>query len=110
MFLVGEGAYKWAKSKGMDLLESTSEANSWLVTENARTQWVKYTSLLANSKKLLELNTDSGSEHDSVQLEAPGYLHVYLLLILFELHFELLLICSNSFWNLTELECFTLLP
>ncbi|RLM65781.1 hypothetical protein C2845_PM16G24380 [Panicum miliaceum] len=27
-FLVGEGAYKWAKSKGMDLLESTSEANS----------------------------------------------------------------------------------
>jgi len=72
MFLVGEGAYKWAKSKGMDLLESTSEANSWLVTENARTQWVKYTSLLANSKKLLELNTDSGSEHDSVQLEAPG--------------------------------------
>ncbi|PVH36030.1 hypothetical protein PAHAL_7G341700 [Panicum hallii] len=72
MFLVGEGAYKWAKSKGMDLLECTSEANSWLVTENAKAQWVKYTSLLVNSKKLLELNTGSGSEHDSVQLEAPG--------------------------------------
>ncbi|CAN6205132.1 unnamed protein product [Urochloa humidicola] len=71
MFLVGEGAYKWAKSKGIDLLESTSEANSWLVTENARAQWVKYTSLLVNSKKLLEHNTGSGSEHDSVQLEAP---------------------------------------
>jgi hypothetical protein len=80
------------------------------VTENAKAQWVKYTSLLVNSKKLLELNTGSGSEHDSVQLEAPGYLHVYLLLILFELHFGLLLICSNIFWNLTGLECFTLLP
>ncbi|CAN6211376.1 unnamed protein product [Urochloa humidicola] len=72
MFLVGEGAYKWAKSKGIDLLESTSEANSWLVTENARAQWVKYTSLLVNSKKLLEHNTGSCSEHNSVQLEAPG--------------------------------------
>jgi len=72
MFLVGEGAYKWAKSKGMDLLESTSEANSWLVTEIARAQWVKYMSLLVNSKKLLELNTGSGSEHDTVQLEVPG--------------------------------------
>ncbi|CAL5029209.1 unnamed protein product [Urochloa decumbens] len=72
MFLVGEGAYKWAKSKGIDLLELTPEANSWLVTENARAQWVKYTSLLVNSKKLLEHNTGSGSEHDSVQLEAPG--------------------------------------
>nr|CAB3488716.1 unnamed protein product [Digitaria exilis] len=82
MFLVGEGAYKWAKSKGVDLFESTSEANSWLVTENARAQWVKYTSLLVNSKKLLEHNTGSGSEHDSVQVEAPGYLHVYMLLIL----------------------------
>ncbi|CAN6236702.1 unnamed protein product [Urochloa humidicola] len=73
MFLVGEGAYKWAKSKGIDLLESTPEANSWLVTENARAQWVKYTSLLVNSKKLLEDNTGSGSEHNSVQLEAPGF-------------------------------------
>ncbi|CAN6250707.1 unnamed protein product [Urochloa humidicola] len=72
MFLVGEGAYKWAKSKGIDLLESTLEADSWLVTENARAQWVKYTTLLVNSKKLLEHNTGSGSEHDSVQLEAPG--------------------------------------
>ncbi|KAJ1273526.1 hypothetical protein BS78_06G287700 [Paspalum vaginatum] len=72
MFLVGEGAYQWAKSKGMDLVESTSEANSWLVTENTRAQWVKYASLLVNTKKLLEHNTGSGSEHDSVQLEAPG--------------------------------------
>nr|CAB3486217.1 unnamed protein product [Digitaria exilis] len=77
MFLVGEGAYKWAKSKGVDLFESTLEANSWLVTVNARAQWVKYTSLLVNSKKLLEHNTGSGSEHDSVQVEAPGYLHVF---------------------------------
>uniref|UniRef100_K3ZFB0 Uncharacterized protein n=1 Tax=Setaria italica TaxID=4555 RepID=K3ZFB0_SETIT len=65
MFLVGEGAYKWAKSKGMDLLESTSEANSWLVTENARAQWVKYTALLVNSKKLLEHNTGSGTDSEN---------------------------------------------
>jgi taspase (threonine aspartase 1) len=50
------------------------------VTENARAQWVKYMELLVNSKKILEHNTDSGSEHGSVQLEAPGYLHFYLLL------------------------------
>ncbi|XP_062227178.1 putative threonine aspartase isoform X2 [Phragmites australis] len=72
MFLVGEGAHQWAKSKGMDMLGSTPEANSWLVTENARSQWVKYTSLLANIKELLKHGTASGSEHDSVQLEAPG--------------------------------------
>ncbi|CAD6261687.1 unnamed protein product [Miscanthus lutarioriparius] len=71
MFLVGEGAYQWAKSKGMDLVESASGANNWLVTENARAQWVKYTSLLVNTKKLLEHNTGPASEH-SVQLEAPG--------------------------------------
>ncbi|OEL38006.1 putative threonine aspartase [Dichanthelium oligosanthes] len=70
MFLVGEGAYRCAKSKGMDLVESTSEANSWLVTENARAQWVKYTSLLVNTKKLLEHNSGSGSEYDS-SLYAP---------------------------------------
>lgn len=72
MFLVGEGAYQWAKSKGMDLVESTSEANSWLVTENARAQWVKYTSLLVSTKKSLYHSTGSGSEHHSVQLEAQG--------------------------------------
>ncbi|KAG0528169.1 hypothetical protein BDA96_06G295400 [Sorghum bicolor] len=71
MFLVGEGAYQWAKSKGMDLVESAPGANNWLVTENARAQWVKYTSLLVNTKKLLEHDTGSASEH-SVQLEAPG--------------------------------------
>ncbi|GJN34989.1 hypothetical protein PR202_gb23709 [Eleusine coracana subsp. coracana] len=73
MFLVGEGAYQWAKSKGIDLLESTSEATNWLVTENARAQWVKYTTLLANSKELLKHGIASGSSgHDSIQLETPG--------------------------------------
>jgi len=70
----------------------------WLVTENARAQWVKYTSLLVNTKKLLEHNTGPASEH-SVQLKAPGYLHVYLLLILFGLHFKVLLICMIFYSN-----------
>ncbi|TVU16637.1 hypothetical protein EJB05_40211, partial [Eragrostis curvula] len=74
MFLVGEGAYQWAKSKGMDILGSTSEASNWLVTENARAQWVKYISLLANTKNSSKHGTASVSGHDSIQLETetPG--------------------------------------
>ncbi|KAL6651641.1 hypothetical protein ACP70R_010566 [Stipagrostis hirtigluma subsp. patula] len=73
MFLVGEGASQWAKSKGMDLLGATAEANSWLVTENARAQWMKYTSLLANTKELLKHRTGSESlECDLAGTEAEN--------------------------------------
>ncbi|XP_051219925.1 putative threonine aspartase [Lolium perenne] len=72
MFLVGDGAYKWAKDKGVDLVGSTSEENNWLVTENARAQWVKYSSLLANAKESVNRTTASASESSSVQLEASG--------------------------------------
>lgn len=72
MFLVSEGARQWAKSKGMNLLGATSEANSWLVTENAKAQWAKYRSLLASAKELVNHSSGSGSESSSVQLEASG--------------------------------------
>ncbi|KAG8066763.1 hypothetical protein GUJ93_ZPchr0004g39504 [Zizania palustris] len=72
MFLVGEGACQWAKSKGLNLLEATPEGNSWLVTENAKAQWAKYRSLLASAKESANHSTGSGSESSSVKLEAPG--------------------------------------
>uniref|UniRef100_A0A0E0PFX7 Uncharacterized protein n=2 Tax=Oryza TaxID=4527 RepID=A0A0E0PFX7_ORYRU len=72
MFLVGEGACQWAKSKGLNLPEATSEGNSWLVTESAKAQWGKYRSLLASAKESVNHSTGSGSESSSVQLEAPG--------------------------------------
>uniref|UniRef100_A0ACD5Y9Q2 Uncharacterized protein n=1 Tax=Avena sativa TaxID=4498 RepID=A0ACD5Y9Q2_AVESA len=72
MFLVGDGAYKWAKCKGIDLVGSTSEENNWLVTENAKAQWVKYSSLLASAKESVNHATASASESSSVQLETSG--------------------------------------
>ncbi|KAM0829576.1 hypothetical protein ACQ4PT_066788 [Festuca glaucescens] len=69
MFLVGEGAYTWAKCKGIDLVGATSEEDNWLVTENAKAQWVKYSSLLARAKESVNHATASASESSSVQLQ-----------------------------------------
>lgn len=46
IFLVGEGARIWAKSKGIDLPATIKEADEWLVTEKARLQWQKYKAML----------------------------------------------------------------
>lgn len=72
MFLVGEGACQWAKSKGINVLGATSEENNWLMTENSKAQWVKYSSLLASAKELVNHPTGSASESSSVQLEVSG--------------------------------------
>ncbi|KAM0876129.1 hypothetical protein ACQ4PT_036344 [Festuca glaucescens] len=72
MFLVGEGAYTWAKCKGIDLVGATSEEDNWLVTENAKAQWVKYSSLLARAKESVNHATASASESSSVQLQGSG--------------------------------------
>ncbi|KAL5565603.1 hypothetical protein UlMin_028767 [Ulmus minor] len=42
MFLVGERARQWAWSKGIAMHESIKEANEWLVTERALSQYKKY--------------------------------------------------------------------
>ncbi|VAH54552.1 unnamed protein product [Triticum turgidum subsp. durum] len=72
MFLVGEGAFQWAKCKGMDIIETTSEDNNWLVTENAKAQWVKYSALLASAKESVNRSTASASESTSIQLDPSG--------------------------------------
>uniref|UniRef100_A0A453DHN9 Uncharacterized protein n=1 Tax=Aegilops tauschii subsp. strangulata TaxID=200361 RepID=A0A453DHN9_AEGTS len=71
-FLVGEGACQWAKCKGIDIIEATSEDNNWLVTENAKAQWVKYSALLASAKELVNRSTASASESSSLQLDPSG--------------------------------------
>ncbi|URD75683.1 Asparaginase [Musa troglodytarum] len=58
MFLVGEGAREWGKSKGLTIPSSILEADSWLVTEKAKSQWMKYKSMLANAKKKSECSTE----------------------------------------------------
>ncbi|KAL5718582.1 hypothetical protein ACHQM5_011469 [Ranunculus cassubicifolius] len=49
MFLVGEGARKWAKSKGL-ISPVTEEDTEWLVTERAKAQWLKYRTMLDDAK------------------------------------------------------------
>ncbi|KAG8642190.1 putative threonine aspartase isoform X3 [Manihot esculenta] len=56
MFLVGEGAHIWAKSKGIDLPASVAEANKWLVTERAKAQWKKYKAMLANATAEIDIS------------------------------------------------------
>ncbi|KAL9430139.1 hypothetical protein AB3S75_025510 [Citrus x aurantiifolia] len=66
MFLVGEGARVWAKSKGIALPATIAEADEWLVTERARAQWRKYKSILADA----EAKTNTSAEgHSSVSEE-----------------------------------------
>lgn len=50
MFLVGEGAREWGKSKGIIVPISNLDADAWLVTERAKTQWLKYKSMLSDAK------------------------------------------------------------
>ncbi|CAL5380907.1 unnamed protein product [Camellia sinensis] len=52
IFLVGEGACMWAKSKGIPLPASIPEADEWLVTERAKRQWEKYKSMLNDAKAM----------------------------------------------------------
>ncbi|XP_052192855.1 putative threonine aspartase isoform X2 [Diospyros lotus] len=50
MFLVGEGARSWAKSKGLSLPASIKEADEWLVTERAKRQWERYKAMLDDAR------------------------------------------------------------
>ncbi|KAK7274516.1 hypothetical protein RIF29_15608 [Crotalaria pallida] len=63
IFLVGEGARTWAKSKGIALSESITEANEWLVTERAKTQWTKFKSMVEVARSKID-NSPEG--HSSV--------------------------------------------
>ncbi|XP_057980068.1 putative threonine aspartase isoform X2 [Malania oleifera] len=50
IFLVGEGAHTWAKSKDIVFPDSIIEADEWLVTERAKAQWQRYKSMLDDAK------------------------------------------------------------
>ncbi|KAJ8900628.1 hypothetical protein K2173_025405 [Erythroxylum novogranatense] len=59
MFLAGEGAREWARSKGVTLPATIEEANKWLVTERASTQWKRYRQMLFNANA--KVSTDEGT-------------------------------------------------
>ncbi|XP_042056922.1 putative threonine aspartase [Salvia splendens] len=76
MFLVGEGAHMWLKSKGMVSDRSIVEADEWLVTERARTQWKRYREMLddakareAQSRDLSEVKGSGTQSHSLSTLE-----------------------------------------
>ncbi|OAY83787.1 putative threonine aspartase isoform X1 [Ananas comosus] len=70
IFLVGEGAREWGKSKGINVPATISEANSWLVTERTKAQWLKYKSMLGDVKRQEECSS-TASTSDSVKSAVP---------------------------------------
>lgn len=54
IFLVGEGARTWAKSKGIALPATIDEADEWLVTERAKSQWKNYKAMVDDAKAKIE--------------------------------------------------------
>ncbi|KAF8380282.1 hypothetical protein HHK36_027764 [Tetracentron sinense] len=71
IFLVGEGAHKWAKSKGI-ILPAVTEAEEWLVTERAKAQWLKYKAMLDDAKAKGKSSAAelSSSPRETVMLQA----------------------------------------
>ncbi|CAL1379360.1 unnamed protein product [Linum trigynum] len=61
MFLVGEGARAWARSKNVLLEDTVDEAEKWLVTKRAKVQWQKFKEMLRTATTL----TDATSEKES---------------------------------------------
>ncbi|KAL4360457.1 hypothetical protein GQ457_04G031810 [Hibiscus cannabinus] len=58
MFLVGEGARQWAKSKGIALPETMVVADQWLVTPKAKAQWKHYKAMLLGAKAEIAVSTE----------------------------------------------------
>ncbi|XP_034206404.1 LOW QUALITY PROTEIN: putative threonine aspartase [Prunus dulcis] len=69
IFLVGEGARIWAKSKGIALTSSTPAADEWLVTERAKAQWKKYKAMVDDAKGKTE---NSAFGHSCCPQETAG--------------------------------------
>ncbi|XP_010419611.1 PREDICTED: putative threonine aspartase isoform X3 [Camelina sativa] len=64
--LVGEGARRWAESKGVLLPETVTEADQWLVTERARNQWRRFKTMLSE----LEAKSTLPAERETMKDEA----------------------------------------
>lgn len=67
MFLVGEAACKWAKSKGIDIPSTIMEADQWLVTERAKDQWKRYTKMLVDAEAEMQ-SSANGHSRDAQEL------------------------------------------
>ncbi|KAK1290798.1 putative threonine aspartase [Acorus calamus] len=65
IFLVGQGAREWAKSKGIIRPGAPSEADMWLVTEKAKAQWLKFREMLIDAKRSSESATKDTPCHRS---------------------------------------------
>ncbi|XP_077241794.1 N-terminal nucleophile aminohydrolases (Ntn hydrolases) superfamily protein isoform X2 [Tasmannia lanceolata] len=50
IFLVGKGAREWAQSKGIIVPKTILESDTWLVTERAKAQWLKYKAMLSEGR------------------------------------------------------------
>ncbi|KAL6569486.1 hypothetical protein OROMI_014000 [Orobanche minor] len=77
MFLVGEGARTWAKSRGIASDDTVEEAEKWLVTERARNQWKIYKALLDEAKASNGSAASEVKEHETqpcrpIALEEDG--------------------------------------
>ncbi|CAI8607241.1 unnamed protein product [Vicia faba] len=73
IFLVGEGAREWAKSKDIALPSSITEANEWLVTEKAKTQWIKYKSMFEAARLKTRNSLPDGNSSSHQSTEMPDY-------------------------------------
>eukprot|EP01018_Ginkgo_biloba_P033470 Gb_14618 [translate_table: standard] len=74
IFLVGDGAREWAKSKGIPSAASVEEADMWLVTERANRQWLKYKRMLLAAKESYQssIETTSSKLDSGSQLNKDG--------------------------------------
>ncbi|KAK1314458.1 putative threonine aspartase [Acorus calamus] len=65
IFLVGQGAREWAKSKGIIRPGAPPEADMWLVTEKAKAQWLKFREMLIDAERSSESATKDTPSHHS---------------------------------------------
>ncbi|KAM0048287.1 putative hydrolase [Helianthus debilis subsp. tardiflorus] len=63
MFLAGEGARAWAKSKGANVSGTIEDTEKWLVTRKAKEQWKNYKAMLEDAKSGISSGKPSSSRH-----------------------------------------------
>ncbi|KAF4392839.1 hypothetical protein G4B88_011834 [Cannabis sativa] len=71
MFLVGEGAREWAKSKGIALPVTLKEADEWLVTERAKAQWKKYKAMMIDAKSGTDKSSFESCSLQNLERDVP---------------------------------------
>lgn len=72
MFLVGDGAREWAKSRGIPSAASVEEADMLMVTERRKQQWLKYKHMLRAAKERSQSSMLKGFMKPECQLDDDG--------------------------------------